>query len=59
MIFPPTEEDVRAWLARCILNASIRDVRKMNMVRAEVEADADRRRYLRNAKRRSRAKGLR
>lgn len=55
MIVPPTEKDLQSFLVRCVLNGTVRDVRKLNAARDDDEIDDARREYLRTAQRRSRA----
>jgi hypothetical protein len=54
VIVPPTEEDVRAFLVRCVLHGDVRDVRKLNAARDDDQDAEERRAYLREAQRRSR-----
>jgi hypothetical protein len=56
LIFPPTEKDVQAFLARCVLNGDVRDVRKLNAARDDAEVEEANRERLRVAKQQSRAR---
>ena len=52
----PTEEELRPFLAACLVNGEVRDVRKLQSAKEDVELELERLAKLAAAKQRSRSK---